>query len=418
MGEYAAGTSSPAEAIYSFDDAIALAVRLHQSGQMQQAEILYRSILSVEPEHPVATHFLGLLQHQAGNHETALALILQSLDMRPDEAGWQCNLANTFVSLQREAEAESAFKTAISLDPQQFQPYSGLQKLYEAQGRIGECVLLQAAFTVATPQQHKPGTLGRAYSRLGRQSESEAQFRLWVESEPDNPVAHHMWLASAGGEMPERASDEYVQRTFDIAAADFNQHIGQLDYKAPQLILDIVSRLYGAPGADLTILDAGCGTGLCGILVAPYAKYLAGVDLSGNMLVEASKCGCYDELERAELADFLERQQQAYDVILSADTLCYFGALERVVRAAFAALREGGRFVFTVESANADGIQAFRLLPNGRYQHQAAYIAAVGQKAGFTHTESINVELRLEAGSPVQGLLVVFGLHGEISKTC
>ena len=35
------------------------------------------------------------------------------------------------------------------------------------------------------------------------------------------------------------------------------------------------------------VLDAGCGTGLCGPLLRPYAKRLVGVDLSSGMLERA-----------------------------------------------------------------------------------------------------------------------------------
>ena len=34
----------------------------------------------------------------------------------------------------------------------------------------------------------------------------------------------------------------------------------------------------------LDVLDLGCGTGLCGPLLRPYARALAGVDLSPQML--------------------------------------------------------------------------------------------------------------------------------------
>ena len=42
----------------------------------------------------------------------------------------------------------------------------------------------------------------------------------------------------------------------------------------------------GASGS-LDVLDAGCGTGLCGPLVAPYKRRLVGVDLSERMLDRA-----------------------------------------------------------------------------------------------------------------------------------
>src|SRR4029077_16423873 len=104
----------------------------------------------------------------------------------------------------------------------------------------------------------------------------------------------------------------------------------------------------------LDVLDAGCGTGLCGLLVAPYARQLVGVDLSEGMLDHARKKNVYDELVRGELTAYLQNRHDAFDLIVTADTLVYFGALEDVAVAAAGALRSGGRVVFTVEEATDD----------------------------------------------------------------
>ena len=50
------------------------------------------------------------------------------------------------------------------------------------------------------------------------------------------------------------------------------------------------------PSKQLDVLDAGCGTGLCGPLLAPYARRLIGVDLSEGMLALAKEKHVYDAL--------------------------------------------------------------------------------------------------------------------------
>jgi Flp pilus assembly protein TadD len=37
------------------------AVMMHRSGKLQEAEVLYRAILQVQPKHPDANHNLGVL---------------------------------------------------------------------------------------------------------------------------------------------------------------------------------------------------------------------------------------------------------------------------------------------------------------------------------------------------------------------
>ena len=69
------------------------------------------------------------------------------------------------------------------------------------------------------------------------------------------------------------------------------------------------------------------------------------------MLVQAQAAGCYDALEKAELTAYLAAHPGAFDVVLSADTLIYFGALEYCFpAAAYAALAPGGILVFSVEA--------------------------------------------------------------------
>ncbi len=52
------------------------------------------------------------------------------------------------------------------------------------------------------------------------------------------------------------------------------------------------------------------------------------------MLSRARERGVYDELIEAELTDFLGRHPQSFDLIVSGDTLNYFGDLGPVFAAA------------------------------------------------------------------------------------
>jgi len=172
------------------------------------------------------------------------------------------------------------------------------------------------------------------------------------------------------------------------------------------LVVEMVARSGVEASGTLDILDAGCGTGLCGPLVAPYARRLVGVDLSEAMLARARERSVYDELAKRELTAYLQDAGESFDVIVSADTLVYFGPLEAVTAAAANALRPGGVLVFTVEELSRDtGNAGYCLSPNGRYRHSPAYLERVLAEAGL-ESEILPAELRLEAGEPVAGLVV------------
>ena len=81
----------------------------------------------------------------------------------------------------------------------------------------------------------------------------------------------------------ERAPEAYVRKFFDHYAPHFDESLTRLQYRAPQLIAERLTRSV-TPSGNLEVLDAGCGTGLCGPLLKPFAARLVGVDLSAGLL--------------------------------------------------------------------------------------------------------------------------------------
>jgi predicted TPR repeat methyltransferase len=206
--------------------------------------------------------------------------------------------------------------------------------------------------------------------------------------------------------VPARASDGFVEIVYDSFASTFEAKLQRLKYRAPAIVGAMLADAGLAPAKDLDVLDAGCGTGLCGSHLAPYSRRLTGVDLSAGMLAEAAEKTVYDDLVKAELTAYLSDHPASFDLIVSADTLCYFGRLEEVAIAARAALRPRGLLVVTVEEWLGAGAAAeFVLRPHGRYAHARGYVERVLAGAGLEAVIA-RVELRMEAGTPVAGLAV------------
>jgi SAM-dependent methyltransferase len=65
------------------------------------------------------------------------------------------------------------------------------------------------------------------------------------------------------------------------------------------------------------------------------------------MLDQAQTKGVYADLYKVELTEFLQLSPGHWDVVLSADTLCYFGDLQAFMHATAQALRPHGWLVFT-----------------------------------------------------------------------
>ena len=429
----------------SLQEALLYATELHRNNQLEGAETLYQRILEAAPGQPDALHFLGLIRFQRGRPEEGIAFILQAIEQLPGHADFHNNLGNIRTSIGQLAEgrdsylraialepqradfhnnlgvlyradgdldkAEAEYRQAVELDPRHFRAYNNLGMLYAARKDIKAAVQYYCKSITLMPQ-HPDGhkLLGMAYYSIGQIEEAAEVFRQWLTQQPDSPVARHMYAACSGQDVPERARDDYIVETFDRFADSFEEQLQvRLAYKAPELVTDALRRYLPAPAKQLRILDAGCGTGLCGPLVAPYAARLVGVDLSVGMLQKAEGKGCYDRLYRIELTEFLRQPAEAgaWDVILSADTLCYFGPLEAVAAAAYAALRPGGLFAFSVEDASEEAPDGHVLNPHGRYAHSAPYVRRSLEAAGFKVLGIDPAVLRTEGGKPVNGLIVV-----------
>jgi predicted TPR repeat methyltransferase len=156
-----------------------------------------------------------------------------------------------------------------------------------------------------------------------------------------------------------------------------------------------------------TVLDAGCGTGLCGPLVRDLCRTLVGVDLSPKMLAHARRRGCYDELVAQELGAFMRSRPAEFDAIVCADTLVYFGDLTEPLAAARAALRGRGVLAFTVEALAERTAAEHRLEISGRYAHSEPYLRRLLQEQGFQVSCLQPGTLREERGARVNGYLVV-----------
>ena len=226
--------------------------------------------------------------------------------------------------------------------------------------------------------------------------------------DPEEPIARHMLAAMSGENVPSRASDAYVRKTFDSFADSFDEVLEGLHYRAPRLVAGRLGAVLDDRTAEREVLDAGCGTGLSGALLKAYASCLRGVDLSSAMLDKARERNIYDELVEAEITRYLRGTPATFDVVACVDTLVYFGALDEVLGAVRGALRPGGWVCFTVERTGTVGgiAQGYTIAGNGRYQHVPGYVDEMMARAGFATVEVEELFLRLEEGQAVPGLLV------------
>jgi predicted TPR repeat methyltransferase len=112
-------------------------------------------------------------------------------------------------------------------------------------------------------------------------------------------------------------------------------------------------------------------------------------------------------LFEGELCAFMASRPQEFDLVICADTLVYFGALEEAVTSARRCLRPDGVFAFTVEALPEGTSAPFRIHGHGRYGHAAGYLRDTMESSGFRDVQCGSVVLRREFGDDVRGYLVI-----------
>ena len=417
------------------------AVLLLRDKKLDDAEPVLLSVLQRWPGQPDALHFLGVLEHTRGHSEAALTLIRQAILGLPGQAGPLNNLGNVLVETQRfdaavdayrgclalkpdnidalnnlatmlrkrgeHAESEALCRKALEVNPEFAQAWYNLSLTLLEQGRVDEGLTAHSRAIVLWPRHLQArNAVPKALVHLGRLEEAAKLYREWLATDPDNPVIKHHLAACSGGAVPERASDAYVERTFDAFAATFDANLSALGYRAPQLVAELLRELLPPPARQFDIHDLGCGTGLCGPMVRDWARDLSGCDLSQGMLDKAERRHVYDDLHHAELVAHMKAHPARWDALICADTLCYFGELGEALQSAALALRPGGHLVFTVEAWQAGDDQPYHLQPHGRYAHQREYVSTALARAGLRELVLRQEQLRSEAGKPVVGWLV------------
>jgi len=461
----------------TIQQSIDLAIQHHQAGELPKAESIYKQILQVAPDQPVALHLLGVIAHQVGKNEIAVDFITKALAIRPDYVEAHSNLGNTLKALGRLDEAVASYNKAIAIKPDYAEAHSNngaalqeLGKFNEAAESFSKAIAIKPgyadaysnlglalqelgnlegavthhikALTIKPDYADAHYNLGNALKDLGKFDEAVVSFGRSLEIAPKNPktsialshilyaisikdldraqeLALHFIEAFPKDNILKRgvsgitkivnysANSErlYTTSIFDDFAGTFDKTLEKIGYNMPKKLAQAVDSIDGR--ADLDILDAGCGTGLCGIHLRARARHLIGVDLSVNMLAKAREKELYDDLVKVDLISFMENSPTKFDLVVSADVLVYIGDINPLAQAAYLTLRPRGICVVSIESLEDHVGKSFLLAPSGRYQHTASYIRETFKTAGFTVYPLQKTTVRLEHGAPLTAWILL-----------
>jgi protein O-GlcNAc transferase len=165
------------------------AVQLHQSGQLPEAEKIYRQILAQNPRHAPSLHMLGALALQHRQYDAAAELIGKSISLQPNIAEAHGNLGVALEGLGRADQAIASFRRALAMKPSavgHFKLGSALQNAGQIKLAIAE---FQKAISLRPDFADAHVNLGNAYNGSGQFDQAIHSYQRAIELNPRFPEA-------------------------------------------------------------------------------------------------------------------------------------------------------------------------------------------------------------------------------------
>jgi predicted TPR repeat methyltransferase len=380
-------------------------------GDSERAENFYRSAIRLAPKFAAAHYNLGnLLQARrefAGARRAFEAAILH----QPTLAAAHTNLANTLVALGEDTKAKEHYAQAIAIDPRIAMPHHGLalllQKERDAAGAESHyrqaLALSPLSFDISLDLADLLFAANRIDEALTLVEDALASETISADLREAAAFKRAQYRGESHHAMPMRM----VEKLYAGMAGTFDDHlVGRLGYRVPQRLMERLADWFATLPAKPSVLDLGCGTGLFGALVRPYAATLAGVDLSADMLTRARERAAYDALTQCDVITHLNETSATFELIVATDVLIYIAPLPPLFAAVTERLAPAGRFAFSTETP-ADLREDFRLQPSGRYAHSEKYIEHLAHEARLSILEKIPTVIRTEKNLPVKGFVFI-----------
>ncbi len=167
------------------------AIHHHQSGQLAEAEQIYRAILDIQPDHPEATHMLGILAHQSGRHGVAVNLIVKAIQINPDDPHYYNNLGAALKEQGRLDEAMACYRKTLQLQPDYAEAFNNMGNALRQQRKLNEAIAAYQQAIRLKPDFLKAYTnMGIAFKDQGLPDEAIACYQRAVQIQPDHADAY------------------------------------------------------------------------------------------------------------------------------------------------------------------------------------------------------------------------------------
>jgi protein O-GlcNAc transferase len=191
-GNHAAGKSpsSALGALSGVSEEFTRANLLHQRGEVAAAAAAYRKILTRDPRHGAANHWLGVIELQSGRADSAAKLIARAIEVESNDAYAHLNLGAAFMALGKAEDALRSFDLALRINATLAIGWTNRGNALLALKRPEAALMsYRTALECDARDPRAHCNLGNALRDLGRFEEALLSYRQALALKPDYALA-------------------------------------------------------------------------------------------------------------------------------------------------------------------------------------------------------------------------------------
>lgn len=174
------------------NEAVHSAVKHLLTGNLAQAETIFREILRIQPDNVYILHSLGIIYSQLGKHDLAIQYIEQALQLDSNIPDAYNNLGNIYLAKGQLDEAISHYRKALQLNPDLAISLYNLGIIFQEKGQLDEAINYYQKTLQLDPNYIKAhNNLGSALQEKGLLDEAISCFHKVLQLNPDSAETYN-----------------------------------------------------------------------------------------------------------------------------------------------------------------------------------------------------------------------------------
>lgn len=174
------------------NDAIQLAFKYYQEGNLRQAALICEQIIENEPTETTVLHFLGIIYQQLEDYDDAIKYLKTALQLDPNSFQGFYNLGIAFEKKGELNAAIDCYRKVIEINPNFVEAFIRLGNARRSQGGFDEAVdYYRKAIQLAPDLTKAYYNLGRTFQEMEKFDEAMACYQKTVQLDPNLTEAYY-----------------------------------------------------------------------------------------------------------------------------------------------------------------------------------------------------------------------------------